>query len=320
MGFPTRKSLEGLLASGQDLDALAGLDAAGHLIAPGESFEAYVERLCDTSDRLYELEGLIKSSGGQELCPGVLVENKDRIPAETLAEAEAETERLYGFKIDWVPGFFLSKGVGALWGGCAISFPGNGPSVFLIRSSFRSKERWFIYDRDELMAHELCHVARTPLADRPLEEHFAYQTSKSALRRCTGNCFQTQWDAILFILPVFVLLGAQICRSFAGWNVPAWPFWLFAGAVPFLLLVRNQIARATLAKAERALKGIGCAKPAPLLFRCSMEETKEIAGASVERLREIIEEKVRDPKSPRWAVIAKRFMGEEWRKGRNGNG
>jgi len=312
MGFPARTLLEGLLAAGPDLDKLAELDAAGHLIAPGEDFESYLKRLAETSDRLEELEKSIARPGGHEICSGVSISSEDRIPAPILAEAEAETERLYGFKIDWVPGFFLSKGVGLLWGGCAISFPGNGPSVFLIRSSFRTKARWFIYDRIELMAHELCHVARSPLWDRPLEEHFAYQTSKSALRRATGNCFQTQWDALLFIVPVFVLLGVQICKSLFNCAVPAWPFWILAGLGPAFLLLRNLIERRAVAKARKSLLEAGCERPEPLLFRCRFAEIKELSALRGEPLLIRLRELAEDKGSPRWAVILRRFMGDSF--------
>ena len=307
MALPAKETLDEIRKSGSTLENLAKIDAGGLLLAPGESPEEFLSRLSEMSQIMAELEQSIAKEGGYSIFPGITLTNNARIPQEILAEAEEETDRLYGFKVDWVPGFFLSKGVGPLWGGCAISFPGGVPTVFLIRSSFADRRRWFIYDREELMAHELCHVARTPLSDRPLEEHFAYQTAKSRLRRITGNCFQTQFDALAFIVPVFILLAAQILKTFSSIEFPIWPFWLLAFSGPVFLFGRNLLQRAVIGKAEKVLKDAGCAKPGALLFRMSYAETKELASSknpatTLEKLRS---------KDSRLAVAFHRFMNVE---------
>lgn len=307
MPLPSKEALEALRKEGAPLARLAELDAAGLMIAPGESADAFLDRLSSAVDVMDELNAGIAKDGGHELFPGIVLRDTERIPPETLAEAEAETERLYGFKIDWVPGFFLSRGVGPLWGGCAISFPGGAPTVFLIRSAFAKAKRWFIYDREELMAHELCHVARTPLADRPLEEHFAYQTSKSRLRKLIGNCFQTQYDALAFVVPVFILLIAQFVKTFTFLNFPIWPFWLAAFSGPVALFIRNILQRRVVAKAEAALLKAGCSRPGALLFRLSYQETKSLAyaGDIASALAEL------SRKDCRMAVAFLRFMDKK---------
>ncbi len=305
MKVPDKDQIDAIRAKGAPISDLAELDARGLLMAPGESPEAFLDRLEKLSEEMDGLDAEIAKDGGFELLPGLELSPKERMPQEILSEGEATTEKLYGFKIDWVPGFFLSKGVGHLWGGCAISFPGGYPVVFLIRSAFATKRRWFIYDREELIAHELCHVARTPLSDRPLEEHFAYQTAKSRLRRFSGNCFQTPADAFLFLIPTMILLLAQCLKTFANLDaLPIWPFWLLALSGPCWLLLRNIRQRKMAAKAAKALSDAGCAKPDALLFRMDYQEAKELAQAkdapaAIERLK---------AKDARLALAFHRFM------------
>lgn len=305
MGFPSKEEIERLRDF--DLGRLAELDASGLIPAPGESLDAFCGRLSRLSSRYAALEGELSSKGRLELLPGLVLGPESKISPEILAEAASITEGLYKFRIDWVPGFFLSEGVGALWGGCAISFP-EGHSVFLVRSSFAARRRWFIYDRDELLSHELCHVARAPLMDRPFEEHFAYQTAKSRLRRYMGNCFQSRLDALIFIVPVFILLGAQMLRTFTALEFPAWPFWLAAGAAPLWLLVRNAFSRRTCFKAGDALREIGCKDPRAMLFRCAKEEIREIASLRHDPagLREFVMRKA--GAELRWSIMKFRFM------------
>ena len=76
------------------------------------------------------------------------------------------------FAIDYVPGFYLFEKVGLLWGGCSIYDDETEMKVFLLRPAFKNKKRFLIYDRTELIAHELCHCARQVLHDHAIEEFF----------------------------------------------------------------------------------------------------------------------------------------------------
>jgi len=298
------------LPAAENLAELAGHDARGLLFAPGETLAEYLARLARLETALGELEADLANAGRSRLCPELPLRREDRIPAEIMAEAGAATDRHYAFRIDWVPGFFLSRSLGLLWGGCAISFPEDGGlSLFLIRSAFARHHRWLIYQREELLAHELCHAARMPLADRIHEEWFAYRLSPSRLRRYLGNCFQSAADALVFLVPVLLLLVAQIVQlaNFIP-GLPIWPFWLAAGAGPAWLLLRNHLAHRRLHRAIRALAGVGVRRPEAVLFRCSGAEIATLAGF-VRRPAAVIawlEERV--AAEPRWRVIRYRFL------------
>ena len=228
----------------QSLDAdcperLAALDDSGLFPGPRETAEEFRERLLYQQQAFAELDRELAERGEAEAFEGVVVRADCRIPDEIVEEAAECTRSLYGFSGRHVPGFFLSQGVGPLWGGCAIGDTESGLTVFLIRSSFRARRRWFVYDRRELLAHELCHAARQCLGDLPLEGYFAYQTSPSRLRRYLGNCFIREYDAIWFVIPALLLLLADTAAKIIMPPVilPIGALMSFVGGPMFLFLL-----------------------------------------------------------------------------------
>lgn len=290
-------------------ETMAALDAHGFLVCSDDTVETYRERLLKIAAAGDELNGQLERDGSVTLFETFTVTTADRIPAEIMVDAARITWNLYRFSIDWVPGFFLKKGIGLLWGGCAVTDPETFSSIFLIRHNFARRPRWFIYRRDELMSHELCHIARMVLDDRQYEEHFAYATATSRLRRYMGNCFQTKYDALFFLLPVLVLLVAESIRTFGGCGYPIWPFWLLALFYPTFLLVRNQLQRICFFKALLALSACGCRFPRAVLFRCGREEIATLAGFH-RREAAALSSRVREwaTSSLKWQVIVFRFF------------
>jgi len=265
--------------SENDMEALSKLDARGLLLAPDETIESYKRRLATLRDHLMEIHSELEANGFLPLFSAIVLEKRSRIPHDILMEATEIDEKFYGFSIDWVPGFLLSKSLGFLWGGCAISFPENHLSIFLIRAVFAKRRQWLFYRRDELLAHELCHVARMPIRDRSFEEMFAYRLSPSAFRRYIGNCLQHQRDAVFFIVPFFLLLAVQTAKHLIElpW-LPILPFWILAGLYPLFLLMRNQFLRNKFFRAKRNLEVAGVESPLPLMFRLGREEIFEFAS------------------------------------------
>lgn len=196
-----------------------------------------------------------------------------------------------------------------LWGGCAITFPDNNMSIFLIRANFAKKIKWLFYKRDELLAHELCHIARAPLHDPSFEEHFAYRLSPSGLRRYMGNCFQHTYDAIFFIIPFFLLLAAQIAKLLLQLHwLPIPPFWILIAIYPSFLLMRNQKSRNKFFKAKKALESIEIKTSLPILFRSTKDEIGTISTfvKNSNGLKTWLTEQA--SKELRWKVINRRFV------------
>lgn len=278
--FPTtRETLENQDFMNQDF--LLDLNSHGLFPAPGETAEDFRKRLLTEYDYAQNINSqkdkilLWQSENGKDK---IEVRESDRIDAELFEPAWELTRKLYGFAIDYVPGFYLFEKVGLLWGGCSIYDDETQMKIFLLRPAFKNKKRFLIYGRTELISHELCHCARQILHDHDIEEYFAYQTAKSPLRRYIGNCFIKEFDALLFLLPSLLLLAAQIIKNFIWTALPMFPFWLFLGAVLAYFIIRNQKSRNIVQKARKNLTEIA-SNPEAILFRSTVEEMK-ILGKS----------------------------------------
>ncbi|MBO5308772.1 MAG: hypothetical protein IJW17_00230 [Lentisphaeria bacterium] len=279
-----------------EMEELPELDRAGFFPAPGETAEEFRKRVRKIRRVFSDFDKELRN--GTAEFDGLKLSAAGSVPDEFVRDAGEVTEALYGFQIRHVPGFFLSRGVGLLWGGCMIGDTESGFSLFLIRSTFRKRSRYLVYDRRELFAHELCHAARMCLGENSrFEEHFAYQTSGSRLRRTFGNCFVRTYDALAFVGGSFLLLLGQILRVFLLPSLPIWPFWILALAYPFYLLLRNHAARRILKKAEHALLRHGFSEPQKVLFRATDREIEQLAaGVPPEQFRDL-----------RWELIRSRF-------------
>ena len=203
----------------EELPALAQWDRRGLFPAPGENGEAFAQRLLRLQERLRECHGSLKEKGLYSL-EGLSLKREAQVPPALLEEAGERTRRLYGFQGDWVPAFFLTPGMGWLFGGCTYSWPPDPFAVFIINERLRDRKRSFLYCREEILAHELCHVARGGLDSQRFEEHFAYQTSHSAFRRNWGGIMHSQTDSFLFLGACLLLLLGQFTLPLLAPQLP----------------------------------------------------------------------------------------------------
>lgn len=291
-----------------DLDALAHLDALGLLLGADEEAEAYVERLRALERNIAGMDMDLAARGCFEV-EGVTVRGDRRIPPALFGEADAVTEALYGFRIDWVPGFFINPRFSLLFGGCAFYFYPDFFALFIIRKAFERRQRWLIYDRRELLAHELCHVARIGLGSRLFEETFAYRTSPSRFRRAAGSALRSPADTFAFLGCTLLLLVAQVARTLFLPALPIYPFWGLIGLVTVFLGLRHARLRRTFQRAlDRAAQLAPDAAPA-VLFRATDEEILDLAATpGPQDAAEWFAERCGE--SLRWQVIRHRFR--EW--------
>ena len=283
------------------------LDSHGLIAAPGETLEAFSARIDELLRTRARFDLCTDSRAGTESLEGEIgfkVGSVEPIGPGIIAEAADKTEKLFGFRADWVPAFFPARGLGLLWGGCTV-ITDSGFPVFFLRRGFRDKPKWFIYRRDELLAHELCHAVRGCLEDEPYEEHFAYMTSDSAFRRWSGNCFRREWDAIAFLIPVVLLLVAQAVVYSGLLRLPVWPFWIAAFAFPAFLVVRNIPGRRTFFTAREKLEKNGFANPDAALFRMTSDEIRTLARTPDDETENYLKEKTRS--ELRWQILIHRF-------------
>jgi hypothetical protein len=122
-----------------------------------------------------------------------------------------------------------------------------------------------------------------------------------------GNCFIYKLDAILFLLPVMILLGAQLLLTFGSFNFAIWPFWILAFLYPVFLLLRNNFARMVFFRACSKLLAFGFVDALAILFRCDWNSIKEISTmASPESFRRFVQ--ARASSNLEWKVIQHRFV------------
>lgn len=289
---------------------IAGLDAAGFMPLPGESEADFIERSEGILACHRDFDEMLEVQGKLTVFDFVEVSKEEKIPVEIMAQAGEVTWELYRFKVAHVPGFFLSRAVGLLWGGCLIGDPDERFSLFLVRNSFRNKERWLFYRRTELFAHELCHSMRMELHESTLEEYFAYQTSPSWLRRYLGNCFIRDRDAVLFVIPALLLFAATVVRDFLYHQLWVTPFWIFAFIYPLFLLFRNARSRRVVNRAGKKLKRFGVSNVQAILFRCTRAELLQLGSlddrAEFDRYAADMAQK-----ELRWKIILERFINVE---------
>ena len=270
-------------AAGGDLKTLTDFDKRGLIIGAHETPEIYVDRLKIFQKNLNQLESDLKDKN-EFVVEDIKFPSKEKIPSKIFAPAGKITEDLYDFKIDWVPGFYITPDFGMLFGGCAYSFDPDFFSLFIIRNSFKQKDKWLIYSRNELMSHELCHVARFALKAHTYEEMFAYQTSTSGFRRKFGSMMRAAWETYLLMTILFTMLASQIylITFKAKWmaeqtilnNPINWFYAVLFFFVSFLVL-RQKKQNKSISRTLETLKNI-TDKPRALAFRLSDEELDEL--------------------------------------------
>ncbi len=262
-----------------DREGLVELDRRGLIAAADESVEDYLARLRRLQANINRMEACLEKTGSYEI-DGLSVQERARIKPSFFKDAGARCHELYGFTADWVPAFFMDPGFAFLFGGCSFCFLPDFFAMFIIRKSFRNRSRWFIYSRDELLSHEMCHIARAALDSMTYEETFAYRTSVSAFRRLFGGMFLRPADSFMLLGSTLILLLAQICRLYF-FPLPMLPFWLLPLFAAGWLLLRNCMIRRRMAAAERTLAKKYGERAGVVLFRCTDEEVNALARGEI---------------------------------------
>ena len=292
-------------AGAGDLEAPCALDARGLIPAPGETAETYAARLEKLRTDLAAMEEELAATA-QVKIETLCFPAADRIPAGLFEEAHAQTEKLFSFRADWVPGFYVNPRFSWLFGGCAYSYHPDLFTVFIIRRSFADRDKWFLYSRRELLAHELSHVARTSIDSTRFEERFAYMTGETGFRRHIGGAFHQLSDVFLMLGGLFLLLGAQVTQIALLPGLPTWPFWLVALGVIAHLAVRHVRDGRRLERALNRLRPMFGENALAALFRCTDAEVAELAALppADSALAAWLELRAADL---RWKIARKRF-------------
>lgn len=189
----------------------------------------------------------------QELTENVAAElpfdASDQASNEIRQEAVSLTKTLYGIAPEWVPIFFNNHQLAPWHGGCAWIFQLNEQtptSAFLqLRAAFREKSSYLgIYQRRELIAHELAHVGRMLYHEPQFEEIIAYRTSASKWRRYLGPIVQSSKESLCFIILLGLIFLINLALITMGTPAAyAIAHWLPAIPLAFILLALARLIR-----------------------------------------------------------------------------
>lgn len=294
-------------AGDADVTALAALDENGLFMAPGESEPEYLARLHAFSDRMRKFKSSLAEDSGHRLDDLTLTEDRI-VPSSVLAECADRTESDYAFRAEWVPAFYVNPRFSWLFGGCAYYSMPDMFVVVILRRAFGRRRKWLFYDRNEILAHEMCHAARMSMGSRVFEERLAYQVSDSRFRKRFGGLLHSQFDTLAILGSTFLLLGVQMMRSFMMPGLPILPFWMLVLGVFGFLLGRDRRCHRMMRAAVRNLRGVTEFAEA-VAFRCSDAEIAAVAALpEPAALRSWIHAACE--RERRWQVIVHRFIDE----------
>lgn len=254
----------------------------GLIPGPNEEESAYVERVH------YCLE--LKNKLIEEIPFNV----EDQGSEEILEEPFKQTRKLFDIAPDWIPVYFSNYKLSLWHGGCAWIFQVNEDSptaaLFQLRQTFRNKKKFLgIYDRDELVAHELAHVGRMMFKEPKFEEFHAYRTATTGFRRFFGPIIQSAKESLFFVLLLLLVLIVDLSTHL---------FWvkLIPLAVIGLALIRLCWRHRQYSKCLTNLNKI-YDNPDPIIYRLTDNEI--IHFSKTPNIRPYIEKQT----SLRWNII-----------------
>ncbi len=294
-----------------NLEALERFDQHGLILGPEESPAQLADRVANLRDNFAEMRQELGRDGKLEFL-GTQLRQDDAIPNAVFEAARTRTSELYGFEIDWVPGFFSNYKMGFLHAGCAFYSYEDFFALFVLRKSFQKREKWLIYSRTELMTHELCHIAHVSFRSLNYEEIFAYQTATSAFRRIAGGVLRTTTDTVIILGALAALMVAQILnvslRPPELWNSFPMPlvFALAFGAIGLVILRYMWYHRRWRRALARLTEALDARRARAVLFRCSDEEIASLAALEKSAVSPWLAE--RRQQELRWQVIGRRFL------------
>ncbi len=213
---------------------------------------------------------------------------------DVLREAFPMTQELYGMEPDWLPIFFSNYKLVPWHGGCAWIFQmtENSPTAafFQLRKAFREQGNYLgLYQRKELMAHEISHVGRMMFQEPCFEEILAYRSSQSWFRRTFGPLLEAPWEGMAF---VFILLLIFILDlSLLSVDLPAYySLFQWLKLIPIALL---GIALCRLWRRQHCFSKCldkltqlthSCNKANALIYRLTDSEISQIARMPLEEI------------------------------------
>lgn len=281
-------------------------NSLGLIPGPEESEEAFLKR----AHYCLNLKAQIPEMLGHDL-PFIVEEAGE----ESLKEGCQETSFLYGISPSWVPLFYSNYKLPLWQGGCAWIFQQKQDSptaaFFQLRQKFRTSKKYLgLYDRTELMSHELSHVGRMVFEEPKFEEILAYQSSKSSFRRFFGPIIQSSYESTIFVLLLFTLLFIDFFSLLQGTENSSLSFFAKTMLACFVLygLGRLCIRQRQYKNCKRQLNKVlfDIRKSKAVTYRLTDKEIMSFGKFSPAEIKSYAEEQ--NTKNLRWKLINKAYF------------
>ncbi len=281
----------------KDLNEWKRWNQQGWIPGPQETEEAFIQRVtfCRT----------LRHSLLQHLGKELPFSKEGQGGPDFLKEAWPLTQQLYGITPDWVPLFFGNDQLAPWHAGCAWIFqlkPETPVAALLqLRKNLQDAGSYLgIYQRKELLAHELAHIGRMAYEEPQFEEMLAYQSS-SSWRRWLGPIFQSNKETLFFIFVLLIPLMGCIALPLGGISC----FLLFLLPLAFLLFSLGRLfyRHQTLKRCQKQLEELYSNRDSArhLLYRLRDQEIREFASLSPMEIKEWMNRHV--PCSFRWQFL-----------------
>lgn len=164
-------------------EELFSLNEAGLIPGPGESEKEFLDRVQRAKKNLGQIE---------------------QIPPAHWDWVRESLAQMFDVKPLYISAFYSNRSL-ALWQGAATWIEGRFFHSIQLREGLRKGTYLRLYSREEVLAHESIHAARSGFDEKRFEELFAYMTSEKKWRRVLGPILQRPWEAWPFIL--FLAIG-----------------------------------------------------------------------------------------------------------------
>jgi len=288
-------------------DQLLDYNRKGFIPGPGENEEDFIRRVKHLLNFSNETAGFLK-----KFPKDLPFRKTSRIPRPHLQEALKQSEQLFGFSPDWTPGFFDDTDL-ALWQGGAASVMylenQSQPIAFMqLRQEFSGESKILgIYDRTEVMAHEMAHIGRMVFDEPRFEEVLAYQTSSNSFRRKIGPIVSSANESSLFMIVLMLAFALEFAAVYfdnplwgmASLSYKAIPLSLIAFGV-FRLRKGNQVFSGCREILEKILGD--SSKALHVMYRLTDKEIEAFSEMSALTAQDLVHYNKKH--SLRWRLIA----------------
>ena len=175
---------------------LLDLNRQGFIPGPSESEEGFAERVLETRK---------------------IFEKGERLPLAHWDWVKVSLRKIFDFEPHYLPAFYSNRSL-RIWQGAATWIEGKMIVSIQLREALKRGSYLGLYKREEILAHEAVHAARSAFDESRNEEFFAYMTSEKKWHRTFGPMIQRPWE----IWPFFCLIvGASFFPSLY-WGAAVW--------------------------------------------------------------------------------------------------